>query len=323
MKVKHILVALADPGTRSSAALAKAAALLRKTGAELTLFHSLYSPYVAGEQFYSPDALQKDIEGAVNSRKAQLTKLAAPLEKEGFSVRVRVRWDYPVYESIVRETIREKVDLVVAESHRHTRAARVVLSNTDWQLIRLCPCPVLFVKTARPYDRVRVVAAVDPLHAHAKPEELDERILREAADLAEAFNGRMHAMHAYLLATPFTSGVLMEPVPLPVNVAEQHLAVVKEAFDELIKPFGLGPKRRHLRPGNAAVEIPAVAEEIGAGVVVMGVVSRSGLRRLFIGTTAERVIDHLTCDVLVIKPESFKSPVPLRHGYRPVVLPPL
>ena len=323
MKVKNILVALADPGSRSSAALAKGAMFARKTGAQLTLFHSLYSPYVAGEQFYSPDALEKDIEGAVNARKAQLAKLAAPLEKEGLSVRVRVRWDYPVYESIVREAVREGVDLVVAESHRHTRTARVVLSNTDWQLIRLCPCPVLFVKTAKPYDRVRVLAAVDPLHAHAKPERLDETILQRAQELAETFNGQMHAVHAYLLATPFTSGVLMEPVPLPVNVAEQHLAEVKRDFEKLLKPFALGPRRVHLRSGNASLEIPAVAEELGAGVVVMGAVSRSGLKRLFIGSTAERVIDHLACDVLVIKPEGFKTPVPRRPGYRPVVLPPL
>ncbi len=323
MKVKHILVAMANPGARSSVALDKAVTLARKTGADLTLFHSLYSPYVAGEQFYSPDALEKDIEGAVNARKAQLARIALPLGKEGISVRVRVRWDYPVYESIVREAMREGVDLVVAESHRHTRAARVVLSNTDWQLIRLCPCPVLFVKTARPYDRVRVLAAVDPLHAHAKPEALDNKLLERGNQFAELFNGRMHVVHAYLLATPFTSGVLMEPVPLPVNVAEQHLAGVRKAFDKLVKRYALGPKRSHLRSGHASVEIPAIAEEIGAGLVIMGAVSRSGLKRLFIGSTAERVIDHLKCDVLVIKPEGFKSPVPRRPGYRPVVLPPL
>ena len=323
MKVKHILVAIADPTARSSAALAKAAMLARKSGAEVTIFHSLYSPYVAGEQFYSPDALEKDIEGAVNARKAQLAKLAKQFEKDGLRVRMRVRWDYPVYESIVREAVRERVDLVVAESQRHTRVARVVLSNTDWQLIRLCPCPVLFVKTTKPYDRVRVLAAVDPLHAHAKPEALDTRILQVGSDLAEAFNGRLHAVHSYLLATPFTSGVLMEPVPLPVNVAEQHLAQVRKAFDELTAPFALGPRRTHLRAGNAGEEIPAVAEEIGAGVVVMGAVSRSGLKRLFIGSTAERIIDHLKCDVLVIKPEGFKTPVPKQPGYRPVVLPPL
>jgi universal stress protein E len=323
MKVKQILVALSDPATKASPALDKAAALARKLGAEVTLFHSVYSPYVAGEQFYSPDALQKDIEGAVNLRKSQLARTAAVLEKAGVTVRVRVRWDYPVYESIVREVMREGVDLVVAESHRHTRAARVILSNTDWQLMRLCPCPVLFVKTAKPYDRARVLAAVDPLHAHDKPAALDHDLLDTGREFAALFGGKLHAVHAYMVATPFTSGVMMEPVPLPVNVAEQHAAAVRRAFDGLLGPYELGRRNAHLRVGGAAEEVPAVAEEIDAGLVVMGVVSRSGLKRLFIGSTAERVIDRLKCDVLVLKSKGFKTPVPKRPGNRPVVLPPL
>lgn len=41
----------------------------------------------------------------------------------------------------------------------------------------------------------------------------------------------------------------------------------------------------------------------------MGAVSRSALTRLFIGHTAERVIDTLACDVLIVKPAGFKSRV--------------
>ena len=44
----------------------------------------------------------------------------------------------------------------------------------------------------------------------------------------------------------------------------------------------------------------------------MGAISRSGLKRLVIGDTAERILDALSCDVLVIKPAQFKSRVPAR-----------
>lgn len=323
MLIQRILVAIADCDLKSSPALAKAVALARQSGATLTLFHSLYSPEVAGERLFSPDTLSRDIESAVNARKHQLEGLAGPLRKEGMRVRIRVRWDYPVYESIVREALREKSDLVVAESHRHTRLARVVLSNTDWQLIRLCPVPVLFVKTARPYERARILAAVDPMHAHAKPAGLENDILAAGRQFAETFNGRLHAIHVYQLATPFTSGVLMEPVPLPVNVTERQRQRVTREFDALLKAYELPAGRRHLRAGNAAEEITAVAGKIEAGIVVMGAVSRSGLKRLFVGSTAERVIDRLNCDVLVLKPAGFRSPVPRRSSYRPVVLPPI
>ena len=43
--------------------------------------------------------------------------------------------------------------------------------------------------------------------------------------------------------------------------------------------------------------------DIGADLVVMGAVSRSGLKRLALGSTAERVLDFLPCDVLVVKPD--------------------
>ena len=47
--------------------------------------------------------------------------------------------------------------------------------------------------------------------------------------------------------------------------------------------------------------LPAIARRWKAHVLVMGAVSRSGLKRLFIGNTAERVLDAVDCDVLVVK----------------------
>jgi universal stress protein family protein len=38
-------------------------------------------------------------------------------------------------------------------------------------------------------------------------------------------------------------------------------------------------------------------------------VSRSALARLFIGSTAERVLDKLGCDVLIVKPRGFAAKV--------------
>jgi len=49
--------------------------------------------------------------------------------------------------------------------------------------------------------------------------------------------------------------------------------------------------------------LPALVEEIDAAVVVMGAISRSGIDRVFVGSTAERLLDELVCDVLVVKPD--------------------
>jgi universal stress protein E len=40
----------------------------------------------------------------------------------------------------------------------------------------------------------------------------------------------------------------------------------------------------------------------------MGAISRNRWKRLFIGATAERTLDHLPCDLLIVKPDWFRTP---------------
>jgi universal stress protein E len=65
-----------------------------------------------------------------------------------------------------------------------------------------------------------------------------------------------------------------------------------------------------LEQGSAADVIPRVVERLGADVLVMGAVSRSRLQELFVGSTAERVLDRIACDVLVVKPGDFLEKLP-------------
>ena len=61
---------------------------------------------------------------------------------------------------------------------------RALFSNTDWSLIHSCSAPLLLVKPRQFATAPRILAAVDPLHAHAKPAELDHAILALATELA-------------------------------------------------------------------------------------------------------------------------------------------
>jgi universal stress protein E len=61
-----------------------------------------------------------------------------------------------------------------------------------------------------------------------------------------------------------------------------------------------------------AAAIEQAARRTRSDIVVMGAVSRSGLKRLIIGNTAERLLGELPCDLLIVKPASFASGVPAR-----------
>jgi universal stress protein E len=66
-----------------------------------------------------------------------------------------------------------------------------------------------------------------------------------------------------------------------------------------------------LELGGPAQVLPRAAESLHADVLTMGAIARSGLKRIFIGSTAEDVLDRLPCDALIVKPPNFSEHVTL------------
>ena len=56
-----------------------------------------------------------------------------------------------------------------------------------------------------------------------------------------------------------------------------------------------------LRTGNPAAEIIAIAEERGVEVIIVGSHGVHGIERFLLGSIAERLVRHATCDVLVVR----------------------
>ena len=55
--------------------------------------------------------------------------------------------------------------------------------------------------------------------------------------------------------------------------------------------------------GSATDEIVGLAEAVDAELVVVGTHGHTGIKRLALGSTAESVVRHAPCNVLVVKPE--------------------
>src|SRR5688572_24886298 len=198
--IRRILVGVKDPAAKSSPAVHKAACLAEAFGAELVLFHAIALPVAAESYLYKDGGLDEFEQELRQSHLDRLERRAARLRNGNSKLKVRADadWDYPVHEAIVRHARKIKADLVVAEAHAGRRLLPWLLHLTDWELLRTCPVPVLIVKSSRKWQRPRVLAAIDPLHAFAKPAGLDAEILDAGAKLTAALNGRLHAMHAYV-----------------------------------------------------------------------------------------------------------------------------
>ena len=126
----------------------------------------------------------------------------------------------------------------------------------------------------------------------------------------------MHAFHCYdpRLAVSSATANAYIPVSLPLDEIEEEMRNRHaERFRELTEFHGIDPAMAHLLAGRTHEKLPALASRLGASVVIMGAVARNRLKRVFIGATAERTLEHLPCDLLVVKPDWFVSPVDLQH----------
>jgi universal stress protein E len=140
--------------------------------------------------------------------------------------------------------------------------------------------------------------------------------------MCATLGGSLEAMHAY---EPIPAMMLMglgATGKMPSEIGAEHEKHARQLLEQALNEYGNTRIVRHVVPGRPRDAIPETARETGCSILVMGAVSRSGLKRVFIGNTAERVLDSLPCDVLVVKPPSFTSSVSERsRGIRYVGLP--
>jgi nucleotide-binding universal stress UspA family protein len=70
---------------------------------------------------------------------------------------------------------------------------------------------------------------------------------------------------------------------------------------EKVRSAGGEVAEAYLRVGDAAPEIVALAEEIEAGLIVIGSRGQGGIRRALMGSVSDTVVRHAHCPVLVVR----------------------
>jgi universal stress protein E len=299
-------------------AVAKATQLARALGAELELFHAIDAAVYVDMLGASVAGLAQFESEERSAYLQRLERIAARARLHSPSVTVAAQWDFPAYEAIVRRALESEADLVVAECHPGRHHAPGFLRLTDWELLRLCPIPVLLVKGVRPYRRPTIVGAVDPGQALGKPVALDEQILLLGAEFSHALHGKLHAAHAYQPA-----GVVGRWAA-GSGSTEPNAASAQLGLESLVARTGVPVDGCHLLGGTAHEVLEQLARRLPADIVIAGSMARSGVQGALIGNTAEWLLRHLSCDLLIVKPQEFANRVPLcRAGARQVTVEPL
>jgi nucleotide-binding universal stress UspA family protein len=134
-------------------------------------------------------------------------------------------------------------------------------------------------------------------------EEAELAALR-AVELAQSTDSELHVVH--IGGVP----IFLESYPGTLGYERRLYEEVEEMSRELlrkqswrVKAAGGTVAGAHLRMGEVDLEIVALAEELGADLIVMGSRGLGGLRRALMGSVSDSVVRHAHCPVLVVRAE--------------------
>src|SRR5215211_2923327 len=122
-----------------------------------------------------------------------------------------------------------------------------------------------------------------------------------AADLAQKTDSELHVL---------TVGLDLPLYELPDHPAEFEDVVrenrrrAKEMLEQQARRIGesgVSVKETHLREGRADEEIVEVAEEIGAGLIVLSSRGHGRLTRALMGSVSDAVVRHAHCPVTIVR----------------------
>jgi nucleotide-binding universal stress UspA family protein len=136
---------------------------------------------------------------------------------------------------------------------------------------------------------------------------------RTAADLSQKTNSELHVVHVFGIAPVgppvYPEGTSLQSVEFEAEsderqrISEQRAREVLEVEVQKIRSDGATVAGEHLLEGWVAPEIVGLAEEIGAGLIVMGSRGLGGIRRALMGSVSDSVVRHAHCPVLVVREE--------------------
>ena len=201
---------------------------------------------------------------------------ARALQAGVYSCEAVLHYGEEPYRLIVNEAVDKKVDMIIIGRRGRGGLMKVLMGQVAAKVIGHAPCKVLVVPRAAKIEYKNILVATDG-SAHSVA------AASEAIGIAKRCGSAVIA-----LSTAYTEGDLEEA---KANVDK----VVDMAHDEGVPIEAITPMGRS---HNVIVE---TAGGRGVDLIVMGTYGKTGIKRLLMGSSTERVIGHAGCAVLVVR----------------------
>jgi universal stress protein A len=158
------------------------------------------------------------------------------------------------------------------------------------------------IATNRALEGLRDVLEIKSILVPTDFSPASEKALAYAAPLARLCGAKLTLLH---VVEPIATPDFLSAFPLAMEDDEvkkecrQHLQSVVEALE--LEPGLID--RLVVRNGRTFVEIAAAARSLKVDLIIISTHGRTGLKHALLGSTAERVVQHASCPVLVVRPK--------------------
>jgi nucleotide-binding universal stress UspA family protein len=290
MELKRVVVGV-DFSDASLAVVRWVAQHLVPAG-ELVLVHALHVPQLpAFLRLVLPpaEAVETELQAAAELRMAELV---SSLDRPGLTSQVRGGSPAQVLADAAGEC---DADLLVVGEHGRRRGVRGLLGTTAERLLNVAPVPVLIARELPNGPPTSILAPLD-----ASP--IDARVLQWARLLQETFGTRVTACHAvdlmelYSRVRTISAATRMKEMESKVRTDASRW--VRERLEEAGLPAG--ESNAEVRMGDPRHTIPAMADAVGADLVVMGGRGAGAVSRAVVGSVTSAILSSTSFAVLVV-----------------------
>lgn len=271
-------------------ALRVAARLATESDAELVVAHAWYIPATGYtlELPFPPYVTQEIVDDAQRGLdEAVRAATAAGAKHVSDKLLAGVPWA-----QIVDHLEQQAFDLCVIGTQGRTGLARILLGSVAEQVVRHAPCSVLAVRPdtdAKPFEHVLIPTDFSKHAQHAL----------EVASMIVAPQGSITLLHVVEVPVAFSGGVGSADLARQLDA---YAVTALEDTAERLRANTAATVKTRTRIGYPGAQALAVVEEDRTiDLVVMGSHGRTGIKRVLMGSVAEKVVRHARCPVLVAR----------------------
>jgi nucleotide-binding universal stress UspA family protein len=296
LQIRNVLVPI-DFSAPSLEAIEAALPLIKHFGADLHLVHVFEPDYPASSMVAIPLVVP---ELEVGERVRRLRDVA-----EDYSVPLRRENIHAIkgrpFEEICRLAQEIDIDLIVIATRGNTGLKHLLLGSTAERVVRYSPCPVLVVRGSDSKKKsAQQLATFRKILVPVDFSDCSMKGLEYAKKLAREFRAKLILLHSIALQYYVASDEYAR-YDLPLLLDQIDEAAKQQMRDIVQQTNWNGIEvETSIQIGHAGQQICAEANERKADLIAISTHGRTGLEHVLLGSTAEYVVRHASCPVLVV-----------------------